>query len=208
MRPTPAPRMIASLSTAVPLAYVLQSGFDTLEVKKVESRYRILRRQKAVSDRQRFRQPPRSARRRQGGTDHELLVGENGAEAGAHRRLPGSRKALTPGPLYFTVADGMTTNLTEFRQIIGAQPKSVAQLISTVNSLRPNTKAYVRVWRPEARLSIGRRRFAGSSAVGGHDPGRLPDGPRQHHPDPQFQDGRNGNRRGRQRHHRIQNYPG
>ena len=28
--------MIASLSTAIPLAYVLQSGFEALEVKKVD----------------------------------------------------------------------------------------------------------------------------------------------------------------------------
>ena len=43
--------MIASLSTAIPLAYVLQSGFDALKLKKVESRYRILRRQETVPDR-------------------------------------------------------------------------------------------------------------------------------------------------------------
>jgi len=60
----------------------------------------------------------------------------------------------TPGPLYFTVADGMTTNLTEFRQFVGSQPKSAAQLLSTVNNLRPNTKAYIRVWRPEPAYQL------------------------------------------------------
>ncbi len=33
--------------------------------------------------------------------------------------------------------------------MIGAAPRSAGQLISNVNQLRVNTKAYVRVWRPE-----------------------------------------------------------
>jgi hypothetical protein len=61
---------------------------------------------------------------------------------------------ITPGPLYFTVADGMTTNLTEIHQLIGAQPRTASQLISTVNSLRANTKAYVRVWRPDPAFQV------------------------------------------------------
>jgi hypothetical protein len=80
-------------------------------------------------------------------------VGENGAEL-ARTIVYQVPLGITPGPLYFTVADGMTTNLTEFRQIIGAQPKSISQLISTVNSLRANTKAYVRVWRPEPAYQL------------------------------------------------------
>lgn len=52
------------------------------------------------------------------------------------------------------MADGQTTNITEFRQVIGAQPKSISQLISIVNNLRANTKAYVRVWRPEPDFQL------------------------------------------------------
>ncbi|HWB99105.1 MAG TPA: hypothetical protein VG672_20495, partial [Bryobacteraceae bacterium] len=59
-----------------------------------------------------------------------------------------------PGPLYFTVADGNTTNVTEYRQLIGSLPKSADQLISTVNSLRANTKAYVRVWRADPAFQL------------------------------------------------------
>ena len=81
------------------------------------------------------------------------LVGENGVEVSRTivYRVP---EGITPGPLCFTVADGMTTNLTELRPILSAQPKSIAQLLSTVNSLRANTKAYVRVWRPEAAFQL------------------------------------------------------
>ena len=59
-----------------------------------------------------------------------------------------------PGTLYFTVADAGTTNLSDFRQILTATPHSAGQLINTVNSLHPNTKAYVRVWRADPAFQL------------------------------------------------------
>ena len=144
--------MIASLSTAIPLAYVLQSGFDSLQVKKVvldiesfDAKMQLLI--DIVFENRREVRP---------GEKVELtaiLVGDNGSETArkVEYQVP---LGATPGPLLFTVADGMTTNLTEFRQIIGNQPKSISQLISTVNNLRANTKAYVRVWRPEPAFQL------------------------------------------------------
>jgi hypothetical protein len=144
--------LIASLSTAIPLAYVLQSGFEALEVKKVALDI------ESFDAKKQFQIDSVSVARREvrAGGKVELttmLVGENGAEVSRtiSYRVP---EGITPGPLYFTVADGTTTNLTEFRQLIGAQPKSISQLISTVNSLRANTKAYVRVWRPEPAFQL------------------------------------------------------
>jgi hypothetical protein len=144
--------MIASLSTAIPLAYVLQSGFDALEVKKVALDI------ESFDAKKQFQIDSVSVARREvrpSGTVEltTMLVGENGAEVPRTivYQVP---QGITPGPLYFTVADGMTTNLTEFRQIIGAQPKSISQLISIVNNLRANTKAYVRVWRPEPAYQL------------------------------------------------------
>jgi hypothetical protein len=144
--------MIASLSTAIPLAYILQSGFDSLQVKKV------------VLDIESFDAKMQlqidnvyvNRREVRPGEKVELtamLVGDNGSETArkVEYQVP---LGATPGPLLFTVADGMTTNLTEFRQIIGAQPKSISQLLSMVNNLRANTKAYVRVWRPEPAFQL------------------------------------------------------
>ncbi len=144
--------MIASLSTAIPLAYVLQSGFESLQVKKV------------VLDIQSFDAKMQlqidnvyvNRREVRPGEKVELtaiLVGDNGNEVARkiEYQVP---LGAPPGPLYFTVADGMTTNLAEFRQIIGAQPRSISQLMSTVNNLRANTKAYVRVWRPEPAFQL------------------------------------------------------
>ncbi len=144
--------MIASLSTAIPLAYVLQSGFDSLQVKKVAIDIESFdaKMQLQIDNVYVNRREVRP------GEKVELtaiMVGDNGTETArkVEYQVP---VGATPGPLLFTVADGMTTNLTEFRQIIGMQPKSVAQLLSTVNNLRANTKAYVRVWRPEPAFEL------------------------------------------------------
>jgi hypothetical protein len=144
--------MVASLSTVIPLAYVLQSGFDMLEVKKVALDI------ESYDEKKMFEIDSVYAGRREvrPGDQVELttvLVGENGAEVARKidYQVP---LGITPGPLYFTVADGMTTNLTDYRQIIGMQPKSVTQLMSNVNNLRANTKAYVRVWRSEPAFQL------------------------------------------------------
>ena len=144
--------VIASLSTAIPLAYILQSGFDSLQVKKVAFDIESFdaKRQLQIDSAYVNKRDVRPGEKIQ---VTALLVGENGNEVvrRVEYQVP---MGLTPGPLFFTVADGMTTNLTEFRQIIGTQPKSISQLISTVNSLRANTKAYVRVWRPEPAFQL------------------------------------------------------
>ena len=54
-----------SLSAAVPVAYVMQSGFEPLQLKNVALQHRGLRPEEAVDDRQRLGVAPRSARRRQ-----------------------------------------------------------------------------------------------------------------------------------------------
>ena len=82
-----------------------------------------------------------------------LLTGENGTET--TRRVeyqvpPGAEN----GPLYFTVSDATNANLSDFRQILTSSPRTPGQLITTVNDLHPNTKAYVRVWRAEPNFQL------------------------------------------------------
>jgi hypothetical protein len=38
--------------------------------------------------------------------------------------------------------------------MVGAAPKSPTQLLSFLNNLRPNTNAYVRVWRTDASFQV------------------------------------------------------
>src|SRR5205823_10348464 len=81
------------------------------------------------------------------------LAGENGTELlrNASYRIP---VGAPLGPLQFTVADASSMNLTEYQQLLGNAPKSAAQLVTSLNSLRPNTNAYIRVWRPEPDFQV------------------------------------------------------
>jgi len=147
----------ASLSAAVPLAYVSQSGFSALNLKKVDLHIEAFdkKRQLAIDDVSAARwevRPGETAR------VNIVLTGENGAEITrrAEYQVP---IGAPPGPLYFTVADGTSTNLADFQQIVGANPRTAAQLIATVNGLHPNTRAYVRVWRADTAFNLAGEAF-------------------------------------------------
>lgn len=144
--------MQVSLSAAIPLAYVLQSGFSSLEVKRVALDIDSFDEKKQWQIDQVVASPHEV---RPGGTVqiNAVLVGENGAEV--TRTLDYEVPVgASPGPLCFTVADGNVANLSEVRQILGSTPHSAEQLVATVNKLRTNTKAYVRVWRPDPNFQL------------------------------------------------------
>jgi hypothetical protein len=143
---------MVSLYTAVPLAYVLQSGFTSLRVKRVNLKLEAFDEKKQLQIDQVWtgRREVRPGEKVEVAT---LLSGENGVEL--TRKIEYTVPVgAAPGPLCFTVADANTTNLTELRQVIGMQPHTVEQLIGTVNALRGNTKAYVRVWRPDVAFQL------------------------------------------------------
>jgi hypothetical protein len=142
----------ASLNTAIPMAYVMQSGFESLKPRRVALRI------EAYDQKKQLTLDTVSVSRREvhpGDKVHLniLLTGENGMEL--NRSLDYQVPAgVEPGPLYFTVSDAGTANLTDFRQILSYNPHSPVQLISTVNNLHPNNKAYVRVWRNEPAYQL------------------------------------------------------
>ena len=144
--------MQVALSAAIPLAYVLQGGFDKLHVKDVALEIESFDQKKQVQIDYVF------AGRHEAhpGEPIELtvgLAGENGSVLTRKVVYP-APVGLAPGPLYFTISDASTANLTDFRQSLGVSPKSARQLISNVNNLKVNTKAYVRVWRPDAAFEL------------------------------------------------------
>jgi hypothetical protein len=81
------------------------------------------------------------------------FTGENGLETqkSVHYRVPVGAPA---GMLSFTVSDGSMTNALDYQQMSSAAPKSATQLVSFLNNLRPNTNAYVRVWRTDPAFEV------------------------------------------------------
>jgi hypothetical protein len=144
--------MLVSLSAAVPVAYVMQSGFSTLELKRVAINIEAFDQKKQLTI-DGISVSRREARPGDKVLLNVVLAGENGAETTrqVEYQVPIGAEL---GPLYFTVADANTANLADFRQILTTSPRSAGQLIATVNNLHPNTKAYIRVWRANPAFQL------------------------------------------------------
>jgi hypothetical protein len=144
--------MLVSLSAAVPVAYVMQGGFRSLELKKVAINIEAFAQKKQLTI-DGISVSRREARPGEKVLLNVVLAGENGAETTrqVEYQVP---IGAEPGPLYFTVADANTANLADFRQILTTSPRSAGQLIATVNNLHPNTKAYIRVWRADPAFQL------------------------------------------------------
>jgi hypothetical protein len=144
--------MLVSLSAAVPVAYVMQSGFNSLELKKVAIHIEAFTQKKELTI-DGISVSRRDARPGEKVLLNVVLAGENGAETTrqVEYQVP---IGAEPGPLYFTVADANTANIADFRQILTTSPRSASQLIATVNNLHPNTKAYIRVWRADPAFQL------------------------------------------------------
>jgi hypothetical protein len=144
--------MMISLTTAIPMSYVMQSGFRSLELKKVTILVEAFDQKKQLT----IDSVTASRREVRPGEKLQLSVlflGDNGAETTrqVEYQVP---IGAAPGPLYFTVADAGISNIADFRQSLTANPRSVGQLLNTVNSLHPNNKAYVRIWRAEPAFQL------------------------------------------------------
>lgn len=142
---------IAAMGVASPLSFALSSGFDALKLKNVVLEIGAVDRhsQLVISD----VVAPRQVRP---GEDVDLMVtltGENGIEKSkkVRYRVP---IGDPPSTLYFTAADATSTNMLEFQSAIGTQRRSPSQVLAFLNSLRTNTKAYLRVWRADSAYSI------------------------------------------------------
>jgi hypothetical protein len=142
----------ASSGVASPLASVLGAGFDTLKIKGITLAIDASERKRLL----RVDQITVSPNRVRPGDPVELSVtftGENGAEMqkSLRYRIPVGAPA---GALSFTVSDGSLSNALDYQQTAAATAKSPTQLISFLNNLRPNTNAYVRVWRTDPAFQV------------------------------------------------------
>lgn len=136
----------ASVGVAIPLAFLMQSGFEQLKLKAVNLDVAVYEERRSWGIDQVW--PSRKKVRPGEAVDLTIvMVGDNGAERieRVHYRVP---IGAAPGPLYFTVSDANSANLAELQQWLNHQPRTPGELISFLNRLRKNTQAYVRVWRP------------------------------------------------------------
>ena len=141
-----------SVSTAIPVAFVMQGGFASLELKNVSLDIEAYDQKKQVA----IDSVYTSRREVHPGEKLRLevvLAGQNGGESrrSVEYEVPIGAPA---GPLYFTVSDANTANIADFRQILSASPHTPGQLITIVNNLHPNNKAYVRVWRADPAFQL------------------------------------------------------
>ncbi len=144
--------MQASINAMVPLAYILQGGFDVLHVKKIAFEIDSSETKRALQ----IEDVTPSRREVRPGDTLDLttlLTGDNGLEVTrvTHVQIP---TGSAPGTIYFTVADGTQTSVAALRQTLNVTPRSPEQLLETVRSLKGNTRAYVRMWRTDADFQV------------------------------------------------------
>ena len=142
----------ASLGVSSPLAYVMGTGFDALKVKSVNLQISASEKKRVLQ----IDQVTASPKEVHPGERVEVVItfsGENGDELmkTASYTVP---VGAPVGALMFTVADATTANTFDYQQIVSATPKSPTQVVSFLNSLRPNTNAYVRVWHNDPSYQV------------------------------------------------------
>jgi hypothetical protein len=142
----------AAAGAAVPAAFVMQSGFKALALKKVSINLDVFEENRSLTV-DGISVSPRSVRPGEDVTLTVSLTGDGGAEVTRRVTYPVPIGA-EPGALYFTVSDASTANLADFRQVLSATARTPAQAISVVNALHANTKAYVRVWRANPAFQL------------------------------------------------------
>jgi hypothetical protein len=134
------------------LASILGAGFDALKIKSIHLEIEASERKRLLQ----VDQVTASPKLVHPGESVELSVaftGENGVEMqkSVRYRVPVGAPA---GTLSFTVSDGSLTNALDYQQMASSAPKSPTQLVSFLNNLRPNTNAYVRVWRTDPAFQV------------------------------------------------------
>jgi hypothetical protein len=146
-----APQQVAA-AVAAPVAAVLQSGFDGMKIRALDLELDV------SNDKRQLQLDglwPSRRDVRPGETIEITAVytGESGVEVTRTANYPVPVGAPT-GPLFFTVTDGPSANLAEYRQFLLAPPRSPDQLKAFLLGLHSNDRPYVRVWRSTPTLQL------------------------------------------------------
>jgi hypothetical protein len=151
-----APSMAAfqlATSTAIPLAFLMQSGLNDVAVRAIRVDIEALDEEKNLEiDRVWASQ----TRLRPGETVRltAALHGNNGEEIlrSVDYEIP---LGMRPGELFVSFSDGATLNLMEWQNLFGnGKAREVPELVRAINRLRRNDHLYVRLWRPGRALRV------------------------------------------------------
>jgi len=144
--------MQASSGIASPLAYLMSAGFDALKIRNISLEIRASERKRLLQ----IDQITASHKDVHPGQAVDLTVTfteENGVEA--EKTVRYNIPVGAPyGTLNFTVSDANYSNLLDYQQLASTVLKSPTQVISFLNELRPNSNAYVRVWRTDPAYQV------------------------------------------------------
>lgn len=149
---------MAAQSGAIPVSFVMQAGFPDLEIQSIQLQIDAQNRKRQAIVEDAF--PLRRSVRPGETVPVQVILASEG------RRIVHNVNYTVPvgaqtGLLQFTVTDGPTANLLDLRQQVSLparQPADVSQLLA---ALRPNDRAYLRVWRAEAAFSSQGRDLPG-----------------------------------------------
>ncbi len=145
--------VIASLGAVSPLSFLLQSSQEPVQIREITLQAGTVEAKKSWQ----IDQLNVSRKQVRPGDEVELSVALSGEGNRTEvRRLKYQVPLGSPeGPLQITVADATTTNLAENRSLLMTGIRPPAQLITTLNSLRKNSSAYLRVWRQDPAYTVG-----------------------------------------------------
>jgi hypothetical protein len=141
--------IFASLSIAVPVNFLLASGYKNLDLENIDLNISAQEDDReAVLDSIRF---DRSELRAGDAADLEIICKRPNGEIIRDSYPIKIPSDVTPGPLSLLVADG-TTLMTRDAREQGEEliPRDLTQLIKFINNLRKNDRLYVRLFRQEA----------------------------------------------------------
>ncbi len=142
----------ASIGVSSPLAYLMNAGFDALKIKNISLEIQASERKRLLQ----IDQITASRKEVHPGQPVDLTVTfteDNGVETEKTVRYVVPTGAPY-GTLNFTVSDATNSNLLDYQQLASTVLKSPTQVISFLNDLRPNTNAYVRVWRTDPAYQV------------------------------------------------------
>ena len=148
----------AALATAVPPAFLLQSGFADLRVELIDVAIETAA-QDRYSEIVRAWVSPTQARPGETVAIAVVLKDPDGRETQRSFRYP-VPLSMPPGAVRAAAADAASLNVLEWRGLLaGRKSRGAAEMIRLVNRLRRSDRAYVRVWRQKQSLWLQSERL-------------------------------------------------